>query len=61
MNLAARLSIFNLSAIARQMDVSRQAIDQWLLKRVPEGRVKELSQITHIAPEHIRPDLYGAK
>jgi len=49
---------FNKSRVAEKLGVSRQTIYNWERKKIPAERVVELSQVTGIARERLRPDLY---
>tara|TARA_Y100001973_G_C5158826_1_gene312376 strand:- start:166 stop:345 length:180 start_codon:yes stop_codon:yes gene_type:complete len=51
-------SNLNKSRVAEKLGVSRQAIYNWERKKIPAERVVELSQVTGIAREKLRPDLY---
>ena len=46
----------NLTKLAAQVKVSRQAIHSWT--RVPEHRLKLVSRLTGVPRETLRPDLY---
>ena len=50
-------STFNKSKVAQELGVSRQTIHNWQRKKIPAERVVELSQVTGIARERLRPDL----
>lgn len=41
--------------LARQLKISSQAISQW--RRIPHGRVEDVSRITGIPADELRPDL----
>jgi len=43
--------------IARQLEISPQAVSQW--RRVPAGRVLDIERLTGISRHHLRPDVYG--
>lgn len=50
------------SALARQLDVSPQAVQQWLKKgRAPAERVLAISKATGITPHELRPDIYPSE
>lgn len=46
----------NKSALARQLGVKVQSIQQW--KRIPAERVLDVERVTGIPRHKLRPDLY---
>ncbi len=48
--------MLNFSELARKLGISRAAVSAW--DYVPEDRVEEVSEYTHIPPEKIRPDKF---
>ena len=48
----------NMSDMARQLRISRQALYGW--KRVPEHRLRMVSRLTGWTREDLRPDLHPA-
>lgn len=49
------------SAAAEQLGITRQALRDWRIKgRVSHHRVREVSKLTGIPLERLRPDLYGS-
>ena len=47
-------------ALAKRIGVSRQAVEQWAMSRVPAERVLELERATQgqVTRHEIRPDIY---
>jgi len=61
MSVVARIidSYGGAAALARRMDISRNAIWQWRKKdRVPAERVLDLEKLTGVSRHEIRPDIY---
>lgn len=50
-----------ISEVARQFKTSRQAVQQWIKKRIPSERVLKLEQLSGITRYQLRPDIYGKK
>lgn len=48
-----------LRALARQLNVSYQAVQKWLKSGVPPTRVLEVEEVTGISRHELRPDVYG--
>jgi len=46
-----------MAALARKLDISRQAILQW--DRVPAERVLEVEKATGVSRHDLRPDIFG--
>ena len=46
------------AALAGQLGITRQAIDQW--ERVPVNRVLDVERITGVSRHELRPDIYPA-
>jgi len=44
------------AALARELGISRQAVDQW--KRIPAHRVIEIEKLSRISRHELRPDLH---
>ena len=44
------------TALAEYLNVSRQTIYQW--KRIPAARVSDISKLTGISREKLRPDIF---
>ena len=44
------------SAVARELDISPQAVGQW--RRVPAERVLQLERVSGVPRQELRPDLY---
>ncbi|MGW9230592.1 YdaS family helix-turn-helix protein [Pseudorhizobium sp. NPDC055634] len=53
---AVRDKVKSLAALARDLGVTRGALAQW--DRVPAERVVEVSRLTGIPRQILRPDLY---
>lgn len=56
---AVRKSVKSLSWLAEQLKITRGAVHQWG-EKVPAERVGEVSRITGLSPEVLRPDLFKA-
>lgn len=53
-------SMFNQSKLARDLNVTRGTITGWREKRkIPAERVVDVSRVTGIDRERLRPDLYS--
>jgi len=48
----------NVSKMADTLRVSRQILYVWREKGIPTKRVREISTITGLPPEHIKPNPY---
>lgn len=46
------------AALAREVGVSRFAVNQWREAGIPSQRVGKVSRITGIPPHRLRPDLF---
>ncbi len=53
----AIMRIGGAKALADQLGISRQAIEQW--RRVPPERVLDVERITGVSRYALRPDIYG--
>lgn len=43
---------------AREMRVTRQAIEQWFTRGIPAERVMQIERLTGIPRHELRPDIY---
>ena len=50
-------------ALSRRIGISRQAVEQWAMSRVPAERVLELERATEgkVTRHELRPDIYPAE
>lgn len=53
---AVRAVVPSIAELARGLGITRGAVSQW--KRVPAERVGQVSQLTGISPNILRPDLF---
>ena len=53
--LAAR-TVGGVSALARSLNISSQAVSQW--DRIPAERVPDVARVTRLPRHLLRPDLY---
>lgn len=44
-------------ALARELEISPSAISMW--EKVPAERLGAIARVTGIAPEELRPDIFG--
>jgi DNA-binding transcriptional regulator YdaS (Cro superfamily) len=51
-------AVGGLGALAKRLDISRQAIDKWRRAGVPAERVLTLESISGVSRSELRPDLY---
>ena len=55
----AALTIGSIAGLARQLDVTPQAVSGWLTRgRVPAERVLEIERLTGVSRNDLRPDIY---
>ena len=47
----------NMSNLARKLNLSRQAVSKW--DRVPLTHIKQVSEVTGLTREELRPDIYS--
>lgn len=55
---AVKAAVSSMASLARELDITRGAVSQW--ERVPAERVGDVSRITGLSPDVIRPDLFQA-
>jgi DNA-binding transcriptional regulator YdaS (Cro superfamily) len=48
------------SKLARQLGITRQAVEQWRGRVVPPEHVLVIEKITGVSRYDLRPDIYGA-
>lgn len=46
-------------SLSRELGIKHTALYSW--KRVPAERVRDISRITGLSPNDIRPDIFGAR
>lgn len=54
---AVRENVRSLAKLAQELGITRGAVSQW--ERVPAERLFEVSRITGLSPEQLRPDLFN--
>jgi DNA-binding transcriptional regulator YdaS (Cro superfamily) len=54
-------AVGGLGALAKRLDISRQAVDKWRRAGVPAERVLFLESISGVSRSELRPDLYPAE
>lgn len=47
--------------LARLLGVTKQAISQWGLRKIPAERVVEVEKLTGIPRHELRPDIFGVR
>lgn len=52
-----RASVRSMAWLANELQITRGAVSQW--DRVPAERVLEVSRITGLSPNILRPDIFG--
>ena len=57
---AVRSKVKSVSWLAQQMNITRGAVHQWG-EKVPAERLKELTAITGLSPQVLRPDLFESE